>query len=127
MQLNQKKALKIKEQIEFKKLENETLRKLAQELENIKKNSQKERLRIKKEYKGLYGYKWSHQRKTWQFAKETVYFDFGDGNLFQRIDNNLFLKITKQDFLKKYLVSEVQHFPFPCRTPTKHSVYGLDG
>jgi hypothetical protein len=48
-----------------------------------------------------------NQRKTWQFAKKTVYFDFGNETLFERTENGLFRKITRQDFLSHYLVTEV--------------------
>jgi len=107
IQLDQKRESFLQEGVEFKKLENEILSKLNQELQKIQNCQKEEEFRIMREYKGLYDYTWSYQRKTWQFAKRTVYFDFGNETLFERTENGLFRKITRQDFLSHYLVTEV--------------------
>jgi hypothetical protein len=73
-----------------------------QSLANLEINLKNEGILIKKKYKGLYFYTWKYERKTWQYAKKIVYFDFGNGVLFKRVRSDLFRKILKQDFIKKY-------------------------
>ena len=69
---------------------------------NLEIKLKNEGIEIKQKYKGSYFYTWKNERKTWQYAKKVVYFDFGNGVLFKRIRSDLFRKILKKDFIKKY-------------------------
>ena len=48
--------------------------------------------------KGKYSFDWKHERKSWQAAKKTVFFDTGKGGLFQLISKNEVEKITIEEF-----------------------------
>ncbi len=101
-ELNRKEQLIEQEKYKFEKLESEMQEHSKQSLANLEINLKNEGILIKKKYKGLYFYTWKYERKTWQYAKKIVYFDFGNGVLFKRVRSDLFRKILKQDFIKKY-------------------------
>jgi hypothetical protein len=96
--------------------ENKTLIELSSKLEIIKADEEKEIEFTKKEhhderysergkimntYKGNYSYKWKNERKTWRYARHSIYFDVGDGTLFKRKEIGLFLRFTFQEFMNQ--------------------------
>lgn len=71
------------------------------ETKRIEDERKKERSRIMRTYKGVYGYRWKHRRPTWDFAKCPVYLDF-KSHLFE-IKNDIRLKkISRADFIRKF-------------------------
>jgi competence CoiA-like predicted nuclease len=101
-ELNKKEQLIEQEKRKFEKLELEIQENLKQSLANLEIKLKNEGIEIKQKYKGSYFYTWKNERKTWQYAKNVVYFDFGNGVLFKRVRSDLFRKILKKDFIKKY-------------------------
>ena len=79
--------------------DNNTLNEIKAEIEKTYKNK---RFEVMKKNKGLYYFNWKHERKTWLTAWMPIYFDFGDGILFEKIGESQLRKITNEEFLKKY-------------------------
>lgn len=102
-QLEKKKDILTTEETEFEKLKIDLSAKLKQKIQKIKSDSKQKDILIKQRFQGLYTYQWLHQRKTWNFAEKALYFDFGDGVLFERVEDGLFRKVTKQDFIDEHL------------------------
>jgi competence CoiA-like predicted nuclease len=66
-------------------------------------NEKKSKIMIEK--KGLYEYEWRRERKSWANSNCPVYFDFGDGFLFERINDRYLRKVEKKDFISRLLVN----------------------
>jgi competence CoiA-like predicted nuclease len=60
------------------------------------------RAEIMKEYKGLYGFTWKHERRSWKEARKTIYFDIGEDYLFKLQYEDQVQKISKAEFISKY-------------------------
>jgi len=58
---------------------------------------------IMKEYKGLYGFTWKRERKSWKKARKTIYFDIGEDYLFKLQYEDQVQKVAKADFIAEYL------------------------
>lgn len=101
-ELNKKEQELNQNRCEFQGLEKEIRRKLKQDLKEVQVSIDGKEYSIKQKYKRLYFYTWKHERPTWKSAHKTVYFDFGNDELFERIKDGLFRKVLKKDFLKKY-------------------------
>ncbi len=56
-----------------------------------------------KEKKGLYTFEWKHERKSWQVADNTIYFDIGENYLFEKVSNGVLKKTIISDFLANHL------------------------
>lgn len=89
------------------------IRKETQELnskrEKIKayKNQQKKKMNdnityTMRKFKGYYGFQWKYERKSWQEANCPIYFDFGKEYLFEFVREQIFRKVDKKDFIKKF-------------------------
>jgi competence CoiA-like predicted nuclease len=101
-ELNKKEQELNQNRCEFEESEKEIRRKLKQDLKEIQVGINDKKYFIMQKYKGSYFYTWKHEIPTWKSAHKTVYFDFGNGELFERIKDGLFRKVLKKDFLKKY-------------------------
>lgn len=58
--------------------------------------------KIMKKWKGLYGFRWKNERKSWSETGCPVFFDIGKDYLFQRLRGNTLRKIALEDFFMKY-------------------------
>lgn len=67
----------------------------------MKKNE--EGFKVMRQKKGLYGFDWKHERKSWKVACKTIYFDIGETYLFELVKDGLFKKIEINEFLEQYL------------------------
>ncbi|WP_431126197.1 hypothetical protein [Flagellimonas flava] len=56
---------------------------------------------IMKRYQGLYGYRWKHRRKSWDFSSMPIYLDFGP-HIFKVLDQSTFRKISKDAFMDTF-------------------------
>lgn len=93
----QKQKLDIKTMLEAKKREEVSLAKKKLALEIKQK-----RFEIMSESKGLYSFEWKHERTTWRVATKPLFFDIGEGYLFEKIDDNLFRKMKLDEFFIKF-------------------------
>jgi hypothetical protein len=57
---------------------------------------------LMREMKGSYYFQWKHERRTWQVANEPIFFDIGESYLFRKVNDNLVVKITIEEFMKTY-------------------------
>ncbi len=71
--------------------------------EKIERDVKNERKYIMAGNKGVYSYKWNHERKSWTAANCEIYFDFGD-HLFKVIKEGVFKKIGTKEFLSTHLI-----------------------
>jgi competence CoiA-like predicted nuclease len=55
-----------------------------------------------REMKGRYFFHWKHERRSWQKANESIFFDIGESYLFKKVSHNLVIKVTMEDFMKTY-------------------------
>jgi len=69
----------------------------------IEKKKNEKRFKVMREKKGLYGFDWKHERKSWKAAYNAIYFDIGETYLFELVKDRLFKKIEIKDFLLKHL------------------------
>ena len=81
-------------------LEREESRQREEEEVEDNKRYEGERYQIMKKFKGLYGYRWKHRRKSWDFSKKPIYLDFGT-QMFRIVSDKELKKISTQDFIQK--------------------------
>ena len=70
-------------------------------IENYTKTLEEEkqkRFQIMSKFKGLYGYKWKHRRKTWDFSNRSLYLDFGNEVFYIQNDSTL-KKYSHEEFI----------------------------
>jgi len=72
------------------------------ELENEQGEHLRARGAIMRENKGLYSFYWVRERASWKQAKAPLFFDFGEGFLYERIDHNLLRKCSIEDFICRF-------------------------
>jgi len=87
------------EMINFQKRE-EIVRDSMQEESG--KELERNRLNAMKRWKGLYGFRWKNERKSWSETGCPVFFDIGEEYLFQRVTPNTLKKVSISTFLNKY-------------------------
>ncbi|MBS1629384.1 MAG: hypothetical protein JST27_04935 [Bacteroidetes bacterium] len=56
-----------------------------------------------REGKGLYTFDWKYERKSWQAAEATLYFDVGKDFLWERVRDGLFRKLPINEFVSTHL------------------------
>jgi hypothetical protein len=70
--------------------------------EEMEKQLEEERSTIMKRWKGLYGFRWKNERKSWSETGCPVFFDIGKDYLFQRTGPKTLKKVSLEKFLNKY-------------------------
>lgn len=70
--------------------------------EEMEKQLEEERSTIMKRWKGLYGFRWKNERKSWSETGCPVFFDIGKDYLFQRTGPKTLKKVSLEMFLNKY-------------------------
>lgn len=68
----------------------------------IEKKKNEKRFKVMREKKGLYGFDWKHERKSWKAACNTIYFDIGENYLFELVKDGLFKKTEISQFLEQH-------------------------
>jgi hypothetical protein len=95
---------KLKTDIEAQK-QNRILKMVA-EIEELKSSIEKtkneSRFNVMREQKGKYTFYWKYERKSWKDATRPIYFDTGDGYLFEKCGSGLFKKISIEEFVRLY-------------------------
>lgn len=61
----------------------------------------KARAEIMVKFKGQYTFTWKRERRSWEAATKTMYFDTGDGFLFKKVSDTRLIKIPYADFIKQ--------------------------
>lgn len=74
--------------------------KAKKEIEKVKNQDIFKAMRKKK---GFYLLNWKHERKSWKAASKTIYFDLGESNLYELINDDLLKRIDKSAFIERYL------------------------
>ncbi|KAA9324938.1 competence protein CoiA [Adhaeribacter soli] len=98
--LIEEKELLITQKAQLIKERNDELKEAKEEIE---KAVIEKRYKIMREQKGKYTFEWKHERKSWRHSSKPIYFDIGEDYLFEKINNSLFIKTPKKEFLAKYL------------------------
>lgn len=70
--------------------------------QKLNKQKETEKSEVMRENKGLYTYEWKNERKSWSGADCPIFFDFGEGYLFKKVNDTKFKKISINDFLSRY-------------------------
>jgi len=73
------------------------------QLDELKKQKEREKYRSMIENKGQYIFDWKYARKVWLEASCDVFFDTGEDYLFHRVNSSLLEKILKKKFVSFYL------------------------
>ncbi|HWY37590.1 MAG TPA: hypothetical protein VNY73_03460, partial [Bacteroidia bacterium] len=68
----------------------------------MEKQLEADRSMIMKRWKGLYGFRWKNERKSWSETGCPVFFDIGKDYLFQRTGSTMLKKVSLEKFLNKY-------------------------
>ena len=80
--------------------------KMADEVPTAKKRAieqiKEEKFSIMRNEKGQYHFHWKHERKSWQAANESIFFDVGEDYLLRRIGEDLVYKTKRDDFYRVY-------------------------
>src|SRR5690606_8708653 len=74
--------------------------KAKKEIEKVKNQ---DIFKAMREKKGFYLLNWKHERKSWKAASKTIYFDLGESNLYELINDDLLKRIDKSAFIERYL------------------------
>jgi hypothetical protein len=70
--------------------------------EEMERQLEEDRSTIMKRWKGLYGFRWKNERKSWSETGCPVFFDIGKDYLFQRTGPKTLKKVSLEKFLGKY-------------------------
>jgi competence CoiA-like predicted nuclease len=80
--------------------------KIAEEVPIAKKEAaeelKNEKFSVMRSEKGQYHFRWKHERKSWQAAGASMFFDIGEDYLLKRLTESLVYKVKLTDFLKDY-------------------------
>lgn len=68
--------------------------------ENLEREQQNEKYEIMNMYKGKYTYQWKHRRATWNYARQNLFFDFGNF-IFEDMGDNILKKMSKAEFIQR--------------------------
>jgi len=71
-------------------------------LQDIEKGIEAKKSETMRNLKGIYTCKWKHERKTWNYANCPIFFDVGKDYLFEKRNEDKFIKIDKQEFIEKH-------------------------
>lgn len=75
---------------------------LAEEKNDIEKEYNEIRFKAMKEHKGMYTFEWKRRRKSWHDASAPIYFDFGDDFVYEKIREDLFRRMTVEEFISHH-------------------------
>ena len=82
-------------------LQNSKGERLDTAIADFKRQHEEKRRQIMNRHRGFYRLiKWKHEHKAWREASRHVYFDGGEGYLFQRTTEGLFRKVSTEDFMR---------------------------
>ncbi|WP_183580349.1 competence protein CoiA [Mucilaginibacter sp. X5P1] len=70
--------------------------------EESEKQLEEDRSHTMRRWKGLYGFRWKNERKSWSETGSPVFFDIGKDYLFQRTGPKTLRKVSLAIFLNKY-------------------------
>lgn len=70
--------------------------------DEMEKQLEEDRSIVMRRWKGLYGFRWKNERKSWSETGCPVFFDIGKDYLFQRTGPKTLKKVSLEKFLNKY-------------------------
>lgn len=94
---------KLEKETEKEMLLGEQQFKKEQAILEINSLTKQQRFNAMKANKGLYTFRWMHERKSWQYATNLLYFDTGEDYLLKFFDEETIRKISIKDFLQQFI------------------------
>ena len=84
--------------VKIKEMETSEIEEHSKFAQKIELEHKEDRVRIMKNYKGLYFYDWKHRRKSWDYSERKIFLDF-EKHIFEIVDERTLKKIEKSDFI----------------------------
>lgn len=84
------------------RMKNALVAEIEEAKREIESKTQEKRYKVMRDKKGTYTFDWKHERKSWQEAEAPVFFDFGDGYLYEKKGAAHFERITVEEFIGRH-------------------------